>query len=356
MKLALFASIVCLLVPIQEPERITFTEPYIGIQFSHPADWKVTKKAKDRTYLSVPVPGSSEPAELQIVHTQYHADKDLFQTVQLRINEQLKREVVRQWEQDVLGVPILFTRINYNQGGVARTTLTGLYYTRTPLKMLVRLDSREADYDNVAYVLMQALETLKMADGSTPRPDDPAVTLETVPIKAPPIVAPPRVIDGGKTETAVVKPGGSAAITVSERPLKLLFAEGWVADKVEGNNLTLTHPELSRPINVQVFTTLDSEPSRTALYKASSKSLSRYTKVDSREDKEKVKNKAGAVIATVWRIGKTSEGDLAEFHGAGDAGEYYFMLNYEQTDMAAYKSDRKLIESLVDLLTIEPAP
>jgi hypothetical protein len=341
----------------QDQKLQTYTEPYAGMVFDYPADWKITKKEKDRVIFAIPVAGSTEPAELQVVHTEFHADKDLFQTVQVRINEQLGRTVVRQWEQEVLGVPLLFSRIDYtDKDGIARSSLTGLFYTKTLQKVLFRLDMRQADYDSVTYVFDQAMQTLRTVDGKAPQPDDPSYKFEDVPKKPEKVLPPPKIIDDGNHNGAPVKPTGSFEATISERKVKLLFPEGWTAEKAEDGKISLTHADLTQPVVVTLYYTLDSDPPKRALYKASSASLSRYLTVDSREDKEDIKNRAGTIVSTTWRLGKSDKGDLVTYYSSGLAGDYYFLATYEQPSLPAYRSERRLIEGLVDQMTIEAEP
>ncbi len=354
MNIALAAVALLTLAPQQEPS--VFTEQFLGLQFTHPAGWKVSKKEKDRTFISIPVSGSTEPAELQVIRTDFHADKDIFQAVQLRINEQMKRQVVRQWEQDILGVPMLFTRINFQDKGVSKSVLTGLFNTRTSLKMLVRLTSREADYDAVSYEFHQAMETLRTTDGKIPLADDPGIKLDPAPKKPVALPPPAKVIDGDKKVVESVKPTQTAEATVSLRKVKLLYPEGWTAEPAEGNKLVLKHPEVRDPLVVELYTTLDSDPPQRALFKTSTASLALFTQVTAREDKAAAVNKAGATISSVWRTGKTEKGELASYEAAGSEGEYYFLTSYKQTDMALYRVERKLVEALIDLLTLEPMP
>ncbi|MEZ0327517.1 MAG: hypothetical protein ACAH95_16585 [Fimbriimonas sp.] len=354
MNIALAAAALLTLAPRQEPS--VFTEPFVGLQFTHPATWKVSKKAKDRTYISIPVQGSTEAAELQIIRTDYHADKEIFQAVQLRINEQLRRQVVKQWEQEILGVPMLYTRINFVDKGVATSVLTGLFNTQTSLKMLVRLTAREADYDAVSYEFHQAMETLRTTDGKLPKADDPGVKLDPAPKKPVAIPPPPKVLDGDKKPVEAVKPTQSTEATVSLRKVKLLYPEGWTVDEVQGNKLVMKHPEVRDPLVIELYSTLDSDPPQRALFKSSTTSLGLFTQVSAREDKAATANKAGAMITSVWRTGKTEKGDLASYEAAGASGEYYFLTSYKQTDLALYKTERKVIEAMIDLLTIEPMP
>jgi hypothetical protein len=354
MTLALAAATLSLLAPAQEPT--VFTERFLGLQFAHPPAWKVAKTTKDGTIFSIPVQGSSEPAELHVMRDRYHADRDLYQIVQLRINEQMKREVVRQWEQDILGVPMLFTRINYVDKGVPRAVLMGLFYTRTPLKLSLRLITRQDDYDNVSYELLKALETLRTTDGKAPVMDDPAVKLDAAPKKPVAVPPPPKVLDSGEKTAVAVKPTQTAELTISLRKVNLRYPDGWTVTQSVDNKISLKHPEMQQPLTFELFTTLDSDPPQRALFKASSKSLSQFLQVVSRDDKAAAVNKAGATITSVWRTGKAESGELASYEAVGASGDYYFLVAHKQTDMPTYRTERKLIEALVDLLTIEPAP
>jgi hypothetical protein len=55
-------------------------------------------------------------------------------------------------------------------------------------------------------------------------------------------------------------------------------------------------------------------------------------------------------------LGKVEKGEAASYEAVGQSGEYYFLITYRQTDMALYKNERKVVEALVDLLSIEPVP
>lgn len=342
-------------VRAQDDAMATYTEQYAGIQFSYPASWKITKKERDRVYMAIPIAGSTETATLQVIHTDFHADKEIWQKVQEDVNKQMNRDIVRQWEQDILGVPMLFTRINYVDHGVARSALTGLYYTRTPQKLLIRIDCREADYDNIVFLFSQTLETIKTLDGSALMADDPNVKLSTTSPKAEPVPEPPKVLFGNNPGPKVEIPNQKAELTVSERKVNLMFPTGWKLETAADGTVTLQSDELSAPITVTLFTTLDSDPPLKTLFKASSESLKLYTKVDMREDTNPTANRASAMIATTWRNGKTSSGDLATFESTGQSGELYFLLTFKTDKTASIKSDRRLLQDLVSRMTIEPA-
>jgi len=360
MKIALLLAAVGCLYAQQDVPTATFTEPFVGFQFTYPKTWKIIKstKKKDsaRTTFSIPIEGSADNAALDIDRTEYHASIDLWQTIQLRANEQLHRTVVRQWSQEVLGVSMLFSRIDYTDHGTAMSAVAGLYYTRTSQKLFLRLTSPSTDFDKVFFDFSHVLETLKQLDGQLPQEDDPTIDLAPAPKK--PELAPVSFhaieTDASKNKKQIKAPI-MVGLVVSTKKLDLRVPAGWTATTVRGNRLDLQEPTLSQPIHLESFSLLDSDPAMTALTKLSAAHLDVFDKVSQREDTDQKTNKAGCSVAAVWRVGKNSKGNLATCEAMGSMGGYYFLLTYRQTDLVQYKADRKLIELFLKQVSIEIA-
>jgi len=359
MKIALLLAAICGLSFSQDVPTATFTEPFAGFQFNYPKTWTITKTKKKeswRSVFSIPLEGTSDKAQLEVDRTEFHATTDLWQTIQLRANEQLHRQVVRQWSQEVLGVPMLFSRIDYNDRGTPTSAVVGLFYTRTNEKLLLRLTSPTASFDKVFYEFNRILETMRQTDGKLPQEDDPSVefTVEKKMEKAP---VTPHVIDAAKTTpTSKVKPPVVVDLVVSLKKVNLRMPLGWSSAKVKGNTLDLTESTLSEPLHVQLFSVLDSDPAMTALTKLSASFLDQFKTVTTREDTNPVANKAGCTVASVWRIGKGDQGDIVACEAMGSMGDYYFLLTYRHTNRASYKTDRKAIDLLLKQVSIELAP
>lgn len=333
-------------------DTASYSDPVLNLAFEHPKAWTAGKKTKDSARYTVPIPESTETAELEVVRTPFHSSKEIWNTIQVRVNEQLKREVVRQYEQDVLSVPMLFTQVQFTEQGVSKTTLSGLYYTRTPVKLLVRLTAPTAEFEKAQFSFQEALQSLRTLDGSTPTEDDENVAL-TVPKSQP--KEPPKVKvikTPGKDKPVDVKLV-DVPLTVSTKPIVFRVPEGWRTENVDGGKLTLRHDDLSGPITVEFHSTLDSEPAQNALFKLSSASLNDFSAVNRREDTNNVANKAGCSITTVWRIGKSSNGDLAVHESAGVQGNFYFLTSYRQTNAASLAAERKLIEALLSQVSLQ---
>ena len=287
MKIALLATALVLFTAHQESPTKSFTEPYLGIQFNYPKTWTIEKTTtptlsgnkvnpkrkpkidKTRTLFLLPIDNSVNKAELEVVRTEYHASVDLWQTIQIRESEINKTQVVRQWEQDILGVPMLFSRVDSPNG---RTAIVGLFYTRTSFKLLFRLTAPSTEIDKVTFEFNKMLETLKYIDGSLPKEDDPSVTLDPIGKKPQPVVPVARVIDAPSTGPKVpLKAPVTANVVVSTKPVMVRLPEGWTAENMKDNALDIKESTLSVPMHVQVFSVLDSDPAPTALIKLSAK-------------------------------------------------------------------------------------
>jgi hypothetical protein len=329
-----------------------FTDPYLGLAFTHPKTWTLLKKSKDTTRYSIAVEGSPDTAEIDLVRSPFHSTKDIWQSIQLKANETLHRQVVRQWEQDVIKVPMLCTQLSYTDKDVPKSTLTGLYYTKTPLKMLVRLTAPAADFDKVKYEFDQSLETLHTTNGTTPQEDDPDFKFAET--KKPQLAPPtPDIIDNGAPATPKLIRGESrATVDVSTKSVTLKFPRDWKADGIKAGELQLHHAKLGSSITFSVHYSLDSERPATALIHATGPELSDFLPGVKREDTEPTQNVAGCSISTVWRFGKTASGDLCTFHASGEQGDFYFIAAFRATSVRELREDQRLIRSLMDDISL----
>lgn len=336
-------------------ETAQFSEPFVGLEFSYPKTWKIARHTRETTKFEIPIEGSLDKADLEIIRTAFHSTKEIWQTIQLQVNQTQRREVVRQWEQAVIRVPMLNTQINYMDKGVQKTTLTGLYYTRTPSKFFFRLTAAVGDYDKVKYDFDKALESLKTIDGSLPQEDDPALPLE---VQKKPEPAPPKPINIGTptlVKSATVRNMSVIPAFVSTKHVAVGLPEGWTTGEKDVDTFNLKNPKVSEVVTMEVFYELDSDRPTSALIKKSAKELAEYVSVANREDTEGVTNLSGASICTVWRIGKSADGPLVTFHGTAEQGDFYVLFSYWSKSPDNAKRDRKVIEQLLSLVKLAQA-
>ncbi|RYG46540.1 hypothetical protein EON79_09855, partial [bacterium] len=215
----------------QDPETAVYRDDILNVAFSHPKTWRVKKRDSRQTIFEIPLAGSEDKATLELIRSSFRGEPDIWQTIQLRSNELSKNTVIRQWEQSLLDAPVLMTQAELNDKGRRITRLTGLHYTRTPVKLLFNLDVPTAKFEEAQYTFNQSLESLRTIDGtnfSTENPDTPMANGKPTP------VAPRKTVDDGKGK----RPAGVQLKNEMETvvgPLKSIvkFRDGWTAEPNE---------------------------------------------------------------------------------------------------------------------------
>ncbi len=353
MKFALLASVLLSFQGAPPPQTATFTDKRLGLSFDHPATWIVGKPEKNSTKVRIPIAGTTESADLEIYRGAFASPPDIWQTSQLRLNEQLRRRVTRQWEQEILGAPMLLTRIEFEAAGRPMNTLTGLFYTRSPEKLLFRLTAPASEFDKAQYEFETAMQTLRTVSGGLPQAEDPDRRPDPqAPAQKPAEPPPPRRrLETNAPTVKLVKAPVVIPATVSERNVELRVPSGWTAEAGDGGGMTLRHPSLSSQIRLSLHSTLDSEAAMRTLLRASGESLKDFQKVSTRQEDEPKANQAGCTVVAIWRTGVAASGNLTTLDATGAMGEFYFLVSYRPQNVA----DRKLLEALLNAVSIEPA-
>jgi hypothetical protein len=343
---------------------VTFNDPQLGLLFDHPASWQVKKNAKSKktsktekgiTTFSIPTSTSLAGGTLEIYHAKFASTPDIWQTVQLRSNEQLHRTVDRQWQQDILGVPLLLTRISYSDSGTAETTLTGLLYTRTHDKLLFRLNGPTSEFDNLQYAFTSAMQTLRTVDGAMPVEEDPDHPL--APAKKGDPANLPKVSLFAKDKPAkLVIAAKTASVTVSTKQVTLHFPEEWQVAESNGTTITLKSSDVSAPVTITLYSALDSEPPSAALQTLAAKDLEEFDTVGLRLDQDPKANQAGCTVSSVWRAGKSKGSDLYSYEACGSQGDYYFIANFRGKSAKSADDDHEAIDELLHALSLQLQP
>lgn len=347
----------------------TYTNEWIGISITHPADWKVAPKKQD-AWITIPLKGGSMVAGLNLVAAVFQSETDVWQLSQEHVNKNLGFEVIRQWQEEILGVPFLLTKVRSGPGKLSSAvravpglpsneplvTLIGLVYSATPRKLMFRLTAPEAGYDDAEFLLRKSLETIRTLDGKMPLPEDP----DRKPDPQQPVpTAPPRpatrVTIGGPAnseKTAVRAPLVHEA-TAANRKIGFYYPSEWKLETGADGKLTLRSAEPAISLSLELHSTLDSDPPLRALIKASAASLKSFDKVARREENLPETNKAGAIVIRVWRTGTGASGPIWSFEAVGGSNDFYFLLKGQGT--GALPADlRKAVEALVDQASVEP--
>ena len=350
--------------PVQAPKVVTFNDTHLGLLFDHPPTWVVEKHKKSHTtskseqgvtVMTLPTASSPNGATLEIFHARFASTPDIWQTVQERSNEQLNRTIDRQWQQDILGVPLLLTRISYTDKGASTTTLTGLLYTRTHEKLLFRLTGPTPDFDNVQYAFTTAMQTLRTVDGVMPVEEDPDHPLPAAK-KGDPLPAPRiPIMQDVKPPKPYMAPN-TLKLVISARPVVFRYPNDWEVEKTAGNVVTFKGDDLSAPVTLTFQSDLDSDTPANTLMTLTSQDLSLFDSVTLRLDTPSAANRAGCSISTVWRTGKTAKGHLYTFQATAQEGDFYVVADFHGTDEDSAKDDKKTLEKFLSMVSLQAKP
>lgn len=347
----------------QEPTAnpSTFTDPTLGLSFTHPANWtqvksepakpakgkgkKNGKSADDGSVrFSIPLDNSA-PAELTITPASFSGAPEKWQQFQVDANRNLKREVERQWEQEVLGVPMLLTKINYTEEGVQKTTVTGLLYNAAAYKLLFRLTGPTASFDAAQFQFNQALESLRTTSDTLPTAQEP-----DKPITPPPTPGTPdakRTLFERPKVTALVAPL-ALPVKVAGHAATFNVPEGWTIEAKDADTYLLKHSGLKTPVTMKLLPAGTSARPAELLTNAANETLKEFETVDLREDTPGLANKAGNPVLAIWRQGKGPKDPLAAMDAILATAELNVLFSYRSAPGGNFKSERRTIQEMLD--------
>lgn len=361
----------------------TFSDFQIGMQFDYASNWVMVadpkpgkgnwldtiigkkkkpkiaagKQAQGESLFYVPANGRT--ANLEIYGVMWAQTPDLWETNQVDANNALKRQVVKQWREEILGVPLLLTKIAYEDAATGPTNaIIGLVYSRTPYKMLFRLTCIDTDYDAADFELRQALQSLRTTSGAMPLPEDPNHPLDAsayvkVVNKAPKVWS----MTTAQPDPAKVKKGEVLVNAIIANTKSILsMPAGWTADAPAADGtITLHNAAVTGAVVISLASVLDSDPPQAAILKASAASLDAFTKVDKRHETQHGFTTAGAATDTIWREGAGANGALTTCEAYGATGEQYWLLRYQMAGTPT-AVEMKAINDLIDGMSVDPAP
>lgn len=344
------------LLPAMQADTKRVTIEAVGLELDCPTAWKV-EKTKTGTTFEFKL-ASGENARVEIYGAVFSEPMDHWELVQGQMAKQLNQEVLRQWREEILGVPLLLAKLRM-QGSVSYTVFTGMMYARVTRKMVFRAMSTSDQAADLEFVWRKALETVRTLDGEKLDVETPGRVIDPKAVKAP-VVKPPKrvtVSSEAKPETKV-NPNLMSSETMSAggKTVILKFPKAWTAKKTESGSIELSNAKLAGVVTIVANSTLDSEPAERALIKASTRALDRYTKVEMREEKAGIPNAFGAATSFVWRRGITEKGALSTIQGVGHLGDLYWQLEFETSNPDGKDSYFSLIHDLMKLLVLESQP
>ena len=353
----------------------TYSSDELGLAFDYPPDWKKSKvKVKNDAHIVItdpktwrpakqditsrfliPLPGVDERAVLEVYSDIFNQDQDTWQTVQKDINDQLHRTIVRQWSEELLGVPLLMTKIESKDKGLDRITETGLLYSATPRKMIFRLSASPDNFDKADYAWRQVLESLRTTSGKLPSAEDPNRKM------SPADLVPGnyhQVIWTAPTAHPTLPWKGEQILTgeTAGKKVSLKGPTGWKAAKNADGTYNLTCPDVAGIVKLTLSNDLDSDPAGRMLIRNSSATLQDFGKVEKRDEKGPYTNRGQANVDYIFRRGQDGRAKpLYSFDAAGVSGDDYWLVTWSSSDPGSIGKGEKALENLADNLFIEPA-
>lgn len=333
-----------------------FSSPELGLTFQHPDNWQVTTKKGD-TRIVIPLPEGGT-AQLSIFPRAFNSDIVTWNAVEKDIAKQQSQTVDSQTQEEIMGVPLLLTRVRYTDNGRAMESLSGLVYSATPRKLLFLLRAPEGDFDKAEEAWRAAMTTLRTLDGKLPTIENPdrKVTPEEAKAGSGPPMHVTTITQDKPKRVSLHKGPVVVQASAAGRKLILRLPSGWSSEKRDDGSVMLRHADLSSPLKVLVLSSLDGDEGRVALDKASAASLAAYSGVRKREDPTPAANAAGAMVATVWRWGADAVGNVEGCDAVGISGDFYWTFSYRGSLPMPATKDVKLLQELVKTMSVELAP
>ncbi|MEQ1821252.1 MAG: hypothetical protein ABL949_01960 [Fimbriimonadaceae bacterium] len=342
-------ALALLTVP-QEPETVVFNQKQTSLLFSYPKAWKATTN-KLNTKFEFPISDSDQTATVEIWPAEFSGTKEVWETTQSTIVTQLKQTLVKQWQEEILTVPMLITRSTNLTDEVAYTTDSAMIYGPSFWKFLYRLKARSDVFDRADYQWRLVLQSLRPEAGGSLTPFDP----NRKPLNS------EKSRRGGSTTilspTSNAKPAkivlgeGTQTVTAGGKELILRFPKDWtVKSSSEGeSSWVFSRPGVQPGIVVTVQSIVDSPNASRAFARKGALSLDLFSKVVARTESLPTPSKSGMQVAHLFRSGEAAQQPfLATLDSVGSLGDYYWLAHWRVTD----KSELKHLESIKDLLQI----
>ena len=306
-------------VPVEKPKDTppkpagtrTYTDKGLGLAFEYPANWTYEKPSKNRAgRFLIPIEGTSARGELQVIDLEYRATPEAFQDTQATMIGRLNQQLLRQWQIEILGVPLLMTKLKSVGEDGERTTLVGLLYSSTPRKFNFRLSAPSENFEAVEYPWQGVLETLRTTSGALPTAEGtPPPKTDPTPVKE------VRTEIGPRLKNVTYRGPVVATMAFGGTSGTIALPQGWTAEPSGDGTLRLSNPKFATPLTAKGYLTQADNPTG-ILTTAGVEGMKRFAKIDRRYDPIVPTTRTGASSAGMIRIGSDAAGvSQAEFEG-----------------------------------------
>lgn len=328
----------------------TFQDKDLGLSFQYPAEWKLRRERLFSAF-DVPLEGG-RTAEIRIINTPFRQRPDAWQKAQADVAGTLNRVVERQWEEVILGVPLLMTKLSYMDGERPMNVLIGMIYSRAELKLTFRATTPADAYEMIESKWRETLNSLRTLSGAMPDVEDPSKPPATTPTarQDEPKVAVLRPLPA---KIRLNKRDQIVPMDVLGQQLSLRVPQGWTLDRTPEGAFQLKHEKLGAPLPLDFGAGTAVDMGR-AVLAASNQHSSKFVKIDLRTETPPRTNRSGATLFSVRRNGAGADGFLLSLVNGGHAGLYYWTTSYTAASERIARKEEGLLRDLHETLLLGP--
>lgn len=339
----MMVPILCAAIAFQDAKLKVYSNPTTDIRLKYPEDWNL-KKDKFSDELRFKVDGKEVYVELMGIEMNFPPQH--WQDVTREINTNNDRSVLRQWEEEFLGVPLLLTKVRDLGKPEIEIAITGLVLSNRTQKFLFRLHSPESvaqsaeeQWNKVmlsADTISGKLPSEAIATPTTNNSGGGGASVSTTPGKI-------QVIEPKFGPPKVVRRGSVRSVLDESRGTFLYLSEGWaLKDGILSNG----------SVQLKFGTGIgDERVARSEWLKECGISLGRLNVVVSRVEPELKYRESGFRGTYLERRGKTTDGDEVQWIAYGWQSGYLYTLSWTGTELD-FKSSKDARTELFEHLAI----
>ncbi len=326
---------------------VPYRDKSMDLTFERPAAW-AHKKTKYGEQFEFTV-SDGTIAVVQIFKTKFRQPADTWQTLQLNVATDMKRKVARQWEEQILSVPLMMTRIEFKEGGVEKATVVGLLYSATAEKLNFRINATAGTIDEAENQWRSALLTLRTLSGELPAKDDPTKPLVTATKNDKGQRIDRLKVEENKTATKVLN---SATIFSLGRKVSVSLPKEWTIEQ-NGDDALLRSPALLQTVGLKVVP--GGVPNaESVLVEANAATIDQFSLISLRDETGWQWNRVGAQTLTSVRTGIDAQGKpLTIVTVVATKGGLVWQFQYSGGEEKTYSREKGAIDELVKFLALE---
>lgn len=290
------------------------------LALSYPASWKLSH-TKYADIFEFPIKGQT--VLVRMLHTDQRSTADEWQSAVKMIEETNGNSVQKQWEEELLGVPLLMTRYLEQKGAVRSIVLVGLLYSKTPEKASFRVIAPEPVAEDAEAEWRKVLVTARTVSGKLPTKEQPG-TAPPAQIEDPVKEKPGRTVIIGPVSRVPKEPfKGPARFTANaDRGLYAYLPEGWSMDKGK-----ISNADGFADLKV-TFSLGDFDAAKTAWLKDCGAMMSEMKTINERLEPPTKMSLAGFTLTEMTRTGTNDKGPYVQNVILGWSGGLSWTLTY----------------------------